>query len=148
MAAVKRILFHPEHLKLMSVHNKGIERLFSYTDWVDNFSEVDGRGDAVTILYNERILVCAGHIQLWPGVAEIWAIPSECVAEHTLVFNRAIKRYVESLAKTYNYHRMQTYSFNDSVHDRWMKWLGFECEGILKKYTYNKLDYKMWARLF
>jgi len=104
-------------------------------------------GYAATWITDGRILMSAGVSVVWNGVAEVWVIPSKYVEKYPIAFNRAIREYLSSVMDTFNLHRLQTSSVADEKHARWMRWLGFKQEGIMRQYTTNKTDYYNWGRV-
>lgn len=103
--------------------------------------------DGLTLICDGRILCCCGYIQLLPGVAEVWLFPSIYFRDHSVTVVREIDGYLAALAETFHWHRIQTVTQNIEQHRKWMKVLGFDEEGVLKKY-HRKQDYIMSARYF
>lgn len=106
-----------------------------------------GKMDAETLIYDGRIIASMGFIEVVDGVVEVWLIPSIYVKKIPKLFLKTVKSRLEVLAATLGFHRMQTLGLPDEFHEKWMKWLGFECEGCMKNY-HDKKDYLMWARCF
>ncbi len=103
---------------------------------------------ASTLVHDGNIVAIIGYYVLWDGVIEVFVIPSRHL--HTCAFQyvRYMKRMVDRLATDdCTLHRIQTRSLADDCTDKWMKLLGFEKEGVLKRFTSNQKDYNMWARL-
>lgn len=104
---------------------------------------------AATFLYDGRVLFCAGFHQLWPGVLEVWMIPSVYIRKVPISFGRTIKRYIDRLAEDFKAHRLQTTSYDDPFHAKWMAFLGFENEtpNGMKKFTHDQKTMCMYARV-
>lgn len=101
-----------------------------------------------TLLSNEGLIVAVvGYIEPMKGVLDVMVIPSIHVPDFALPFLRYVKTVLNSVAATVPAHRMQTFSKADPQTDKWMKILGFECEGTMKQFTTDKQDYRIWARL-
>ena len=60
---------------------------------------------------------------------------------------KEIKNCFDMLVLTKKPQRVETYSEDCKIINRWMEFLGFTCEGLKKKYMYNK-DYRMWSMLW
>lgn len=103
---------------------------------------------AVTVVLDGRILFCAGFCPLWPGVFELWMIPSVYAKTAPVFFARTIRRYIDRIAIDFAAHRLQTTSFDDPFHRRWMTWLGFQPEGVLRQFTQDKRDMVQFGRIF
>jgi len=112
---------------------------------LDHYSAL---GHAFTLMEDGRIITCIGWIPLWTGVFEIWQIPSIHISHHKIEYVRTLKDFVTTYTKKLKAHRVQTYSPADSLHDAWMTFMGFECEGTLTEYTQFKEDYRLWSRRF
>lgn len=104
-------------------------------------------GNPYTIFLNDKILSILTVHKLWDGVGEAFQIPSIYAKEYSTIFARAAKKILNNYIKTLVLHRVQTTTQNDSEHIRWMKFLGFTLEGMLKKYTMNKEDYLQWGKI-
>lgn len=102
---------------------------------------------AGTFMHDGRILCCAGYSIIHPGVAEGWIIPSIYVGNTPKTFCRIIKSYIDQAMEDEGLHRFQTTSYHDDFHKRWMEWLGFEREAIMKKFTHQKKDHCLYARV-
>jgi hypothetical protein len=143
------IPFKCEHLEVS--HVRDLERMT-----VLRLGEIFKKGKVLqdvskesgTFIHEGRVITCAGFIEQWPGVCEVWQIPSVYTAAYPLAFARTMKRYVEQIAETFKYRRMQTTSLDDELHSRWMTWIGFQKEGTLRQYDNLKNDYCQWARMF
>lgn len=103
---------------------------------------------AVTFVYDGRVIFCAGFCQLWPGVIEVWMIPSVYARSMPMFFGRKIRRYMDGIGRDFGAHRLQTTSFDDDFHKKWMKFLGFAPEGTAKQFTQDKRDMVYYARFF
>lgn len=147
MAEFKKVLFHYEHLKLMDLRPQEIESVLTVGTIQQALQAMQGNTDAVTLIYNGRIIACLGFFMLLPGVAEVWLIPSVWVPTVPKLFIQEIRRYLEVTGKTLNWTRAQTVTRHDDFHRRWMKAIGFEEEGLMKKYHMGS-DYILSARLF
>jgi hypothetical protein len=45
----------------------------------------------------------------------------------------------------YGIRRFQTVAVDDNLHNRWLSFIGFEVEGLMKEYSVDGEDYKLWA---
>ncbi len=145
---VEIVKFHPKHLEISDVREQEINGILKLPDSYERIKILSEIGESITIIYDGRIITCCGFIEVWSGVCEVWQIPSVYITDKPILFARIIKRYLDRLVETFKWHRMQTTSLNDELHRRWMKWLGFEREGLLRRYSYDKQDYVQWGKLF
>ena len=139
--------FNVNHLHLMDVRQEEVESIMNLVDVEDRFQALANISiDCKTFMYDGRIIFCAGYFEQWPGVIECWMMPSIYVKSVSLGFCRILRGYVNDIIKEFGCHRFQTNSPDDDFHARWMKFLGLEKEGVMKKYTHNQKDYCVYAR--
>ena len=142
------IRFNVHHLEVMDIRDQERRGVMSLPDTKTRFELMaENSIDAKTFMYDGRILFVAGYYQLWEGVVECWMIPSEHVKTATLGFCKILKAYVDDIIEEQNCHRFQTTAPDDELHARWMRFLGLEKEGVMKKYTHDKQDECMYARV-
>ena len=112
---------------------------FALKDWED-------RKCAGTILHDGRILAIFGFYELWPGVCELFILPSKYTIKYPVAFARCVKRTIESGVFN-NHHRVQLRGIDDKTHNKFNEFLGFEKEGTFKKYDSAGNNFNMWARV-
>lgn len=150
MTAVKIIKFDPKHLDLMEIRPLELHGVFELADACDRMARVAKASiQAVTFLFDGRVLCCAGFHELWPGVLEVWMIPSIYVKRLPISFPRMIRRYLDNIFEDFGAHRVQTTSHDDPFHARWMEWLGFKNETPegMRKFTYDKQTMCIYSRV-
>lgn len=143
----RRIVFHSKHLEVMDVRPLDKQSVLALDAVRYVLEKMEGQNDAITLMYDGRIIACMGFWNLLPGVAEVWLIPSVYVKTVPKFFVREVNRYLTQVAETCAWHRAQTVTRSDLFHRRWMKALGFVEEGVMKQY-HEKQDYIMSARYF
>lgn len=142
-------MFHPRHLEVAELREHERELLNGIADIEKQLGTLMRNSRvALTFMYGGRVITCAGFVEMWPGVAELWQIPTVHVEKCKLTFAKTLKKYTEGAAKDFGYHRLQTSCPVDPLHDRWMEFLGFTKEGTMKQYTYLKQDYSIFGRVF
>jgi hypothetical protein len=102
---------------------------------------------ACTGVINGVVMACGGVSPFINGNAEIWLIPSVYLKSDSFLFARNLRRWLFGVREDLALIRMQTACIDDELHCNWMKFLGFEKEGIMKKY-HNGKDYIMWGRVW
>jgi len=144
------IPFNVHHLQVMDIRDEEMKSLFGLDNGLEIVNALTkGKGEAGTFLYDGRVLFCAGFKELWTGVMEGWIIPSIWIKSvPPRLFIRCVKRYVEATAKAFNVHRFQSPALDNALHERFMGFLGFQKEGIMRQYTHDKRNYCMYARIF
>ena len=144
---MKTIPFHYEHLKVMDMREYEKEKVYPYMlqAQLDVFNSLPYN---YTIIKDGKIITCAGIVPLWEGVYEVWQIPSIYVKDYKAEYVKIMIDLFMKVAENLKAHRFQSACPADALHDRWMKFTGFELEGTLKEYNRFKEDYRMWARRF
>lgn len=149
MDTMEVIVFHPKHLEVAAVRQHELDTIFKMKNayaQIEKLAAVSKQ--AGTFMYDGRVITCAGFMEMWQGVAEVWQIPTQYVKTCPTLFAKTMRGYIETIADQFKYHRVQTVAPADALHDRWMTWLGFIDEGTMQMYTADKRNYRMWARTF
>jgi len=114
----------------------------------DYLNKLIRNSDSFLLLDKEdKFVGAAGICQIWEGMGEAWLIASDRVKQNGLVFARAVRRGLLSIINTRNYHRVQTTvdnSFPEAI--RFIEFLGFQKEGLMKAYSADKKDYWMYSK--
>lgn len=148
MTKFKSVPFRIEHVDLMDLRPEETMGA-SLTVVKQRVSELSSQSvQALTYTYDGRIIAAMGFISLWDGVIQGWVVPTVHVYTVPVSFAKTVKRYIEAVAETFNCRRFQTGSYVDPLHKRWMQFLGFESEGVMKQFTPDKRDYENYARFF
>ena len=144
---VRIIDFHPEHVKVMDIRDQELKGIFAFNKAWEGLLRLNKLATALTICYDGKILGAMGFLEMWPGVCEVWVIPSKYIEQYGVVFARVIKKNLNNLIEVHNLHRIQVTAIDDPRHNRWLEWLGFTCEGVMRNYSYQKQNLKMWSRV-
>ena len=146
MNRVEIKMFKAAHLDLIELREHDLKNL--PLGMFEAFEDMPSdKGQALTLIVDGRILCIVGFYMLWDGVMDVYVLPSIYIPKYPVIFVKTIRRYVKSLGSTFNVHRMQSTALADEASDKWMKAVGFEEEGVLRQYSKDKSDYKMWARI-
>lgn len=140
--------FHPRHLDIMVLRDLELEGIFALDDSDERIQSMyENMEIAKTFFCDGRVIACAGFATLWPGVADGWILPSVYLRDHPMSFAKIIRQWIDNLFKEFALHRFQTTSYDDDFHARWMGWIGFEDEGLLKKYRHDGVSLRRYARV-
>lgn len=138
----KVIPFKKEHIEVMDVRDHESNILNN-----DVLSKLEKTSIAFTGVVNGKIISCGGIIVVFKGVAELWQIPSIYVSEITIKYARYIRKWIELMRQEFQLYRMETICLDDDLHNRWMRFLGFEREGVKRKFL-NGHDYVMFGKIW
>jgi hypothetical protein len=93
-----------------------------------------------------RVVGCGGVILMWPGVYESWIALDENRKKEHISILKMLKQILDGLP---NIVRIQAHvSVNIPNHEKFMKFLGFEKEAILKLFFPNRDDGVLYRRLY
>ena len=135
------IPFAAGHFDLIKVMDRDMQQI-----GVEKLLWIAQAGDCSTIFIEGRVVAIIGQFEHWPGVFEIFMIPSIYVPLYIKSFLPLIRYYLQALFDNLGAHRIQSTAWDTPELERWMQFIGFEKEGTLKMYTQDKQNYCMWAR--
>lgn len=101
---------------------------------------IDGKGMPLAI-FGGRIM--------WSGVLNAFSVISVHVHENPIEFHKSVLGLIELVAGTGKFRRIQITVNNE--YDAGLKWarsLGFEFEGLMRKWGRNGKDHALFARYF
>jgi len=143
----KVIPFKKEHLEVMEIRDYEKQTVCERPEFKRAMAIWETSRIAGTIVYDGRILAIMGSLDLWPGVCELFVLPSKYLSQYPIPFARCIKHAIYNSGMFDNYGRVQIQAADDKLHNRWLKFLNFEKEGTLRKYGLAGEDINMWARV-
>lgn len=137
--------FRVEHLELMDLRE--CERQMVEAS-PEKYAALATVGDGGTMVYEGTVLAAFGFLRLWPGVYEVWLLPSVHIARYPSIFLRTVRGYVDRMFETHNLRRLQSPALADRLHDKWMLHLGFvnETPGGMPGYGEVGQNYNLWGR--
>lgn len=105
-------------------------------------------GNCWTVKLDGRMLAVIGFLKIWDGVLEVFVVPGIYIKRYPKTFLKGISEWLESMWEVRtDVHRIETKSLADDRTDKWMRKLGFTCEGTHLQYTSKRQDYRTWARI-
>jgi len=134
-------LFSREHLTLMNVKAGDARTVANMAGVAERLEELG----AASILSADGTLVLGvmGAAPTIPGVCEVFVLASEDQQRHPITFAKCVRKELYTLKQ--KYRRIQAVAKDDDFHSRWLSWLGFEREGVMKKFGMNGEDMVMWG---
>lgn len=103
------------------------------------------KGECFTGFHDGRIIVCSGLIRHWSTRAEAWLLMGCPVSRVEMLW---IHRRVLEFLNGLDVARVET-TVDDSFDagHRWARMLGFNAEGLMRKFGPDGSDYQMYARV-
>jgi len=133
--------FKKEHLSIINLvfemTEAGKQSLASYDDVIGYTGMEDG-----------AVLATGGVHRMWNGVGEAWLL----VGKEGYSKPKTVARYTDyifqHIQEEHDLFRIQaSVSALDETANRYAQWLGFEKEGIMRKYGPDGSDYIRYARV-
>lgn len=142
-------MFHVEHLKQINLREFDEQVIMGVPDALDRIALQAENGVAYTGIDDEgEIILIGGVAFLWKGVGSGWVLTSELLLKYKAWFHRTIRDVLDATEKMYDLHRIESIILKDhEVSMRWAERLGFEQEGLLRKYNSQKQDHWLYARI-
>jgi RimJ/RimL family protein N-acetyltransferase len=102
---------------------------------------------SITGMVGDTYIACGGFVLLWPYTAELWAKVSPEAKPYSVEMNQIICNFITDTVQAFSLSRLQATVRKDFVTaKRWVEFLGFKKEGLLKKY-FNNHDYIMYSKI-
>lgn len=104
--------------------------------------ELQQPGWSFTLIENGYIICCAGIVNMWPGVGEAWFLASSKIHEYPKPFIRFSKNAMQKVVNENDLWRVQAVCKADwRAAIRFAHFMGFQSEGIMRKYGPEGADY-------
>lgn len=126
---------HHEYVRALGVHNAAVE-------------EALVRGAGVALVVDGGVAAAAGVCPFWDGAGLLWMRVGVLAGRYPFALARASRTFVRAAQESLRLRRLQaTVAFGNAPARRFISWLGFAPEGILRSYGPEGGDYVMYARL-
>lgn len=103
---------------------------------------------AFTLFLGEEPLAVLGWFQPCSRVIQAWGILTDAVKKCPLAFHKTVKSLIEHTFQSLGIQRVQISVRRDYLEgQRWAESLGFQNEGLMRKYGPDQSDYYLFARV-
>ena len=110
--------------------------------------EREEEGTCITGWVDGEIVGVAGIDELWDGVGDIWLMLTPFIDKHVKETYKCILEGMKKLIKDNDLRRVQSYGRTDFAQCHILfKHLGFEVEGLARKYTPDGCDAIIYAKV-
>lgn len=142
------IEFHVKHLDQMSLSKHERRTINAYPDFertITNYSELF---PSFTLLRNGKIVAAYGMFMWWHGTWEVWVFKDLDYANmYPIEFTKISKNLIKFIGDMPEVQRLQISVRNDNPSAvAWAKTIGFEQEGLLRRYAPDGCDCVMFVR--
>ena len=135
-------------VKFETRHIMDINTAFDFSVSARRAFESNAEVHGYTLLDGEEIIVCGGVHMMWTGVGEGWLVMSKEAYEKPITVARYTQRLFDTIMGDNAMWRVQaSVHTNDEQSVRFAEWLGFEIEGVMKKFGPDGTNYFRMARV-
>lgn len=123
----------------------GVEPIPNFYQYVQQM-RVQGLSWSVEV--DGTIAASAGLVPLWAGVCEAWMIAGDDVAKHRIKVSRKMRTMLGDVMRQQGFYRAQAnihHKFERAI--RLAEWLGFENEGLMRRFGVEGADYFRYAKV-
>ena len=140
--------FQASDVEHLQPQREQASELASIGDWRVTICQAASCGPAWTVWLDERAIACAGVALRWTGRATLWAVLEDDIPVRCwLALHRAVLARIPPLLEL-GVRRLEAEAqcgFEPSR--RWLRMLGFEEEGLMRRYGPGGEDFYRFARL-
>lgn len=143
------INYEPDHLRqLMSgpLNSGAPENIGYMTDYAEQLQQPDW---SYSVVHNNDLVLCCGIVPMWRGVGEVWFIAGQMIHKHKIPFIRFAREKMEEVIEANDLWRVQgVCKVGWPAALRFAQFMGFEEEGVMRRYGPEGADYYRisWVR--
>lgn len=106
-------------------------------------------GTAVTLWDEDLVIMCGGVVRsVHKGIGEFWMIPSVHIGMYKKSVFKTALNFIDDMIKKFGFYRLQvTIKESDPAAIRYIEHLGFEREGLMRKFGPDRQNYLLYARV-
>lgn len=135
--------FKAEDINQMEIHDKN-STIFRIPHLLQVYESL---GTSFTYLDNDKVQASGGVVGLWAGMGEVWFVLSDDEDKPTKTICSIVKKFIDGLYEEGFYRLQATIKADNEKAIRFIEWLGFEREALMKKYGIEGADYYLYARI-
>lgn len=142
----ERIPFDPRHPSIMAAQPGPRD---AQREEAELYAEVARHGPCHSAVRDGRLICSAGLTRMWPGRYIAWMVTSAQATARDMGFAlRDIRRFLDDAQADPQYQRIEaTVDAAFAAGRRWVKRLGFVCEGVMEAFDANGRDCILFARV-
>jgi len=110
--------------------------------------EVVVKNLSFTAVNNGKIICSGGIYPIWDGVGDAWFVGSNSIYDYPITVTKLVKKILNELMDLNGFHRVQAYVRHDwEDAQRWIKVLGMQNEGTVRKYSTDGRNHILFAKV-
>jgi hypothetical protein len=142
---ISLVPFRVEHASLIKARDRTAAVLPISTEAILQMQAMAGH--AITALLHGQPAACFGSVHIWTGVEEMWCLLENRSRKYALSLTKIAIAYSDFRVISENLHRLQITVRSDDLRAvRWGKAIGFETDGLMKKYGPDGSDFFLMSR--
>lgn len=134
--------FEPSHLGSISLQKA--QRWIGPTAHPDYGKQLKAAGHCYTMMDGDRVVACAGLVNMWENRAHAWAMISGDAGSRFVRMFRAMRSFLD-MQETRRIEASVDVDFEQG--HRLMRMLGFNREGLMKAYMPDGRDAVLYGRI-
>jgi hypothetical protein len=139
--------FNPGHVMTMDLDKSLLETVSRVVPLEVMLENQATHGHAITVILHGKPAAVFGTVSIWEGVGEMWMLCEERFRKYGKSMTRAALAYTDCTVIAGNLHRLQiTVRCADLRAVRWAMVLGFEIEGMMKRYGPDQSDFYLMSK--
>jgi len=117
----------------------------TWKDWARSFTK---KGMGFSGIENGHLVGSAGLVKVWDGVFEGWFLGGWRLHNNRFAAIRSVRRELDRMIEDNNIHRLQCVVKADwNEAQKFIEFLGWENEGLMKKYSKDGEDFFRYAKV-
>lgn len=139
--------FHPDHLGEALMQGAYVIPIQDQTRFLNVTAYTGDTSIAFTAYGNSKILGMGGFIEIYPHLVEAWVIISTQDSKYNVRLGRTIVKMFRKIMRSHpSWQRIQAAVRKDfDEAKRLIEFLGFQNEGLMRKFGPDKSDYYRYA---
>ncbi len=136
---------HAEELFTLDSSPATADSKYTLRNWIERMEKKDR---AFTLIDNGHLVAAGGIIPIWDGMGEAWLIPSDVMPGYRLQVIKIVRKRIDEIIDSDNLRRLQaTVRADYDVATRFVEFLGFKREGLMRNYGPGGADHYMYSRI-
>lgn len=145
---MKLVEFQFEHLELFDWRDEERKMYNVGSEFVNALLMAEKKGECFTAMHDGRIIVIGGIIPNSAKTGYAFTLFSKHADKAPISAAKTVRRMFGRMVEDMGLHRVTTYNLVEATaHHKWCEWLGFEREGIIKKFDDEGKDYVQYGRV-